>query len=359
MVEAIVRGIDKELYRPVVYCSATIVPKDTVVPGVELVRIPALPGKHLHATSLFLFSALHALFLGNYDLVHIHNVEACFILPLLRLRYKAIATSHGAAQARDKWGKVAKFLIRLTELPFVHFANYLTCVSKPLTDAYSNAYGKQVYFLPNGVDDGEAVDVASAAALLAAQGIQPGNYILFAAGRVIPTKGAELLLAAFRTLPGDYRLVVVGDTTQVPAYERELHELADERVHFIPFVAQKATLLGLVQQCQLFVFPSTVEAMSMMLLEAATMRAPIVASDIPENVSVLPDQALFFKSGDVADLREKLQWALGHEAEMAAFAGKAQRHVLQHYQWDEIIVKYMQLYHALLLTPKEELVTTA
>ncbi|MEZ4620954.1 MAG: glycosyltransferase family 4 protein [Caldilineaceae bacterium] len=325
--------------------------------GVELVRIPTLPGKHLHATSLFLFAALHALFFGNYALVHVHNVEACFVLPLLRLRYKTIATSHGAAQARDKWGKFAKFLIRLTELPFIYVTNYVTCVSAPLTEFYRNTYGREVYFLPNGVDDHEAVDLAGAQELLAVHGIQDGQYILFAAGRVIPTKGAELLLAAFRELPGEYHLIVVGDTSQVPAYERELRGLADERVHFIPFVADKAVLLGLVSQCQLFVFPSTVEAMSMMLLEAATMQAPIVASDIPENVSVLPEQALFFKSGNVADLREKLAWSLTHTEAMSILAKKAKQHVTSNFQWNSIVKGYEELYNSLLDLEKKELVS--
>lgn len=330
-------------------------PAGTTIPGIELVRMPSLPGKHLHATSLFIITALHALFFGNYALVHMHNVEACFVLPLLRLRYRVIATSHGAAQARDKWGKLAKALIRLTELPFIHSANVVTSVSKPLTDLYERQYGKSVHFLPNGVDESETADVEAAKKLLATHNVPTDKkYILFAAGRVIPTKGAHFLLEAFCKLPGNYQLVIVGDTAQVPAYERKLYGLADERVHFIPFVSDKSIVLGLVKQCHLFVFPSTVEAMSMMLLEAATMAAPLVASDIPENTSVLPDQALFFRSGNVADLQEKLAWALDHEDELAILAQRAKRHVAGNYQWRTIVSQYEQLYQTLLFPAGEQ-----
>ncbi|MCB0133139.1 MAG: glycosyltransferase, partial [Caldilineaceae bacterium] len=166
VVEALVTRLDRERFEPVVYCSAAVVPAGTQLPGVRLVRIHALPGKHLHATSLFLFAALHALFLGRYDLVHLHNVEASYVLPLLRLRFKVISTSHGPAQKREKWGAVARKLIQLMEWPYVRFSNAVTSVSLPLAEQYEDEYGRRVYFIPNGVDEAEAVDLDAAAALL-------------------------------------------------------------------------------------------------------------------------------------------------------------------------------------------------
>ncbi len=47
--------------------------------------------------------------------------------------------------------------------------------------------------------------------------------------------------------------------------------------------------MGLLQSCRVFVFPSTVEAMSMMLLEALAVGTVGIASDIPENTSILPE----------------------------------------------------------------------
>ena len=93
-----------------VYCNSRYTSSDVKLPDVKLVRIPTLPGKHLQPVSLFILSALHALFKGNYDLIHLHNVEACFVLPLLRLRYRVIATSHGSPirAARNKWGIAAR-----------------------------------------------------------------------------------------------------------------------------------------------------------------------------------------------------------------------------------------------------------
>ena len=96
VVEAIVRRLANH-HRLTVYCSASAVPAGATFPGVELVRVPVLKGKHAHATSLFLRSALDALLRRDFDLVHVHNVEASFVLPFLKLRYPVIATSHGLA----------------------------------------------------------------------------------------------------------------------------------------------------------------------------------------------------------------------------------------------------------------------
>ena len=97
---------------PVVYCDQDYTPADVVIPGVQLIRISAAAGKHARQTTLNLRAAWHALRYGQYDLIHLHNAEASFVLPLLRLRYRVVATSHGPAYRRAKWGPVAKRLIQ-------------------------------------------------------------------------------------------------------------------------------------------------------------------------------------------------------------------------------------------------------
>lgn len=82
----------------------------------------------------------------------------------------------------------------------------------------------------------------------------------------------------------------------------------------------------------------------MMLLEAASTGAPIVCSDIAENVAVLPQQTLLFRSGDAQDLGEKLEWALGHPEQMRELGAKAAEWVGEKYQWDSIVSQYEQVY---------------
>jgi glycosyltransferase involved in cell wall biosynthesis len=340
VVEAIVERLADE-HKLSVYCSSLVIPPGATYPGVELIRIPVLPGKHLHATSLFLFSAIHAL-TRDFDLIHVHNLEAFFVVLILKLRFKVIATSHGS-YLREKWGTLAKSLIHLSTWP-VKFANCITTVSKPQVSYDEAQYGKSVLYIPNGIDPEEFdTDLTSTQDLLQEYNIEPNGYLLFAAGRIIPTKGASVLLNAYRSMNTKHGLLIVGDTSQVPEHHKELRYLADDRVIFIPFV-DKNILLGLVRRASFFVFPSTIEAMSMMLLEAASQETPIISSDLPENCEVLPEHALFFKSGDEGDLREKMNWALHHPKQMQELGVKAREWVTDNYGWDSIVSEYNKIY---------------
>ena len=168
--------------------------------------------------------------------------------------------------------------------------------------------------------------------------------MIFTAGRIVPRKGAHFALEALRGLDEDVKLLVIGDTSHVPEYTQQLRELADERTIFAGFVADKSLLFGLVQLSNLFIFPTTYEAMAATLLEVAALRTPLIASDIPENREVLPDQALFFRSADVDDLRLKLRWAFDHPQEMNALVNRAHQWVTDQYRWPVVLDRYEQLY---------------
>jgi len=61
--ERVVEGIAQWLadrHELTVYCDRRYTPADVHMPGIDLIRVPTLPGKHLHALSLFVASALHA-----------------------------------------------------------------------------------------------------------------------------------------------------------------------------------------------------------------------------------------------------------------------------------------------------------
>ncbi|MCA9926345.1 MAG: glycosyltransferase family 4 protein, partial [Anaerolineales bacterium] len=275
-----------------------------------------------------------------------HNVEAGFILPFLRLRYKVISTSHGAAQVREKWGSLAKALIRSTEYPFLYLSNFVTSVSQPLAERYEREYKQPVSYIANGVSKEVEYDLEGARAVLQLYKVKPGNYLMFSAGRILPSKGGHLILEAFSKLDSNINLIVVGDPKHMPEYTKKLHDMADDRVRFIDFVADKAVLFGLIKMTRLFIFPSTYEAMSMMLLEVASLNIPVLCSDIPENVSVLPELARFFKSNDAEDLYVQLVKALAEPEQMVVLAERAHEWVNNKHQWSTIVQEYVRLYDA-------------
>jgi glycosyltransferase involved in cell wall biosynthesis len=328
-----------------IYCNRRYTPKEYRLPDIDLIRIPCLPGKHLQPVSLFVLSALDAIVRRRFDLIHLHNAEAAFVVPALKLRYPVIATSHGPAYARDKWGRAAKSVIRLMDYFFVKFSSMLTSVSLPVEKEYETAWGREVKYIPNGVDENLPVNRERAAKILEAARVD-GDFILFAAGRIDRTKGCHFLLEAFSRIDTPCKVVVVGDLSVDERYGRELRDAVDSRVRFIPFIAAKADLFGIVERAKLFVFPSTVEAMSMMLLETASLGVPLICSDIPANTAVMPAETRFFRSADVDDLGKQLKWALDHPAEMAERALRIREWVRTRYSWDAIAEEYHDLYRS-------------
>jgi glycosyltransferase involved in cell wall biosynthesis len=347
VVEAVVSRLAGK-HEIMVYCDSRYTPKGTKVDGINLIRIFSIPGKHIQATSLFFLSALHALFC-RYDVIHVHGVEACFILPILRLKYKVVSTAHGAPgrSMRQKWGKVARLLIMLMEYPFVYLSNYATSVSSPDADFLNARYKRNVIYIPNGVDDCIRFDLMKAGSKLFQVGLEQGNYLMFAAGRIDPTKGCHLVLEALNHIGNSHKLAIVGDLNQVPSYSDHLREIADEKqVVFVPQISDQELLFGMVKLARLFIFPSTHEGMSMMLLEAASLQAPIICSDIPENRIVMRDNVVYFHSEDAIDLANQIQWALDHPDEIKSFGQKASVHVKDNLTWGKIAEQYEDIYKA-------------
>ena len=317
----------------------------THLSGVNVIQIPEKSMGVIGVFNFYRECVNHALHEGDFDLIHLHKIDAAYFLPQLTQRYPVIATSHESPYKRDKWSNFTKQYFRAMERRFMNAEATLTCISRPLVDYYEQHYPRRVTYIPNGVDAQLSPDHEGAEAILASEGIHE-PFIFFAARRVMSTKGAHHLLEALKQI--DYRgnVVIAGDTRQVPAYTRRLLEQARGlNVHFIGYIAEKSILMALVQKAEVFVFPSEVEGMSVMLLEVASLGTPVIASDIPENTAVFSEgELLFFRSQDVRDLSQKLAWSFRHAKEMQQMAIRARRRVQTEYNREIIAQRYAMLY---------------
>ncbi|MBN2542200.1 glycosyltransferase family 4 protein [bacterium] len=334
-------------YEIYVYAMKGFCPDYEPPKNVHIIEIPVIEGKHIRPLLLGLLSALHALFLGSYDLVHLHNVEMSFAVPILRLRYRVVTTSHGY-QVRPKWNSLVKLIWQQMDYPFLWLSNTATAVSSYHKHYYEKKYGKEVLYIPNGTEE-LPENIEAADKILKEHNVQPGSYILFAAGRIIPSKGPHFLLEAYRKLNLDIPILLVGDYSHVPEYVKKLKSLATDNVHFIPLIQDKSVLFGLIKESRLFVLPSTMEASSMMLLEVASVGIPLIASDIPENLALIKDHAIFFKSGSVPDLAEKIKYCLDNISTAQEKAKSTKLWIKENYHWDKIVNDYCAVYKKLIM----------
>jgi len=283
-------------------------------------------------------AALHATLFGKYKIIHLHQIDGAFILFILRLRYKVISTSHGRTQTVDKWSSFEKKFFALNEKLFLKYSNIITSVSSDLAGLYRKLSGRTIHYIPNGVNIDVKVEDLSK--------IKYDNYILFAAGRIIAKKGCHVLLEALEKIEFSGKVLIIGDINQIPSYREELFKLASSLdVEFIDLIKDKSLLMAYIRKAKLFVFPSSQEAMSMMLLEVATMKTPLICSDIPENMAVFEeDSVLFFETDNSNDLADKLKFSLGQPVKMKELSNNAYKTLKEKYQWSFLADKYAMLY---------------
>ena len=318
-------------------------------PNVRVIPIPALNGKHSKATTYFFLSALHCALVLRPDLAHVHDSAFgpfAWILRVLRPRMPLLGTFHGNPYERAKWSRFAKAFLRFSESAFIRACRALTTVARAkVADVQARSH-TPIEFIPNGVNPKPEIPKT----LLAEKyGLVPGRYLMFAAGRMDPTKGLHHLLDAYDQLRPDLPLLVVGGFEgHNQDYSEQLLARcrATEHLVLIPKLLAQPELFELVAGAKLFVFPSEIEAMSMMLLEVISCGVPVLASDIAENVEVTgADYPWLFRNADPTHLAEKLAEFLraGPGPEIAALRERCGRD----FNWTAIALRYLALYRRL------------
>lgn len=319
------------------------------IKGVKTIQFPEIPIKGVGVFIYYLICCFHLLWKGHYDLVHLHKTDGAFFLPLLTRKFKVISTSHALPYLNDKWSGIGKYYFRVVERLFMESDSTITAISLPQTQYYSEQYQRPVHFIPNGIHPVKPVQVAAIEKLRKAYEL-PERYLLFAARRVIPLKGCHTLIAALQEINFTGTLIIAGDYEQMPNYTQQLKKsAAGLDVRFIGYVAGMEKLNALIKGADFFIFPSEIEGMSMMLLEAGSLGTPMICSDIPQNKAVLTEQeVLYFVSKDSGDLARQLTYAFAHPQEMKTFAAKTVDKVEQEYLISGVTQKYANLYEGIM-----------
>ncbi len=158
------------------------------------------------------------------------------------------------------------------------------------------------------------------------------------AGSLQPEKRLDLLLEAVTDLnTDDVALTIIGDGPMMAEW-KELASRKDINCEFTGWISDPSeTIAG----SDLLVLPSDSEGFPSILMEAAVIGIPVVASDIDGNRAVLGSNAIYFEPGDPADLTSKLEQVLDGTAK--DHIDNARDHVISNFQWSNIIDRYSSL----------------
>jgi glycosyltransferase involved in cell wall biosynthesis len=336
-VEALSRELVRRGHRVTVYGRRAYCDPDLRLhEGIRQIPLPQANTKHLEAISHTTLATSHALIRGNYDVVHFHATGPSLLCWLPRFRgIPTVVTIQGMDWKREKWGRSATSVLRFAARVASTVPDETIVVSRVLQKQLIERYGRRAHYIPNGVDLSEMSDPQPV------DGLGDRPFALFL-GRIVPEKQVHLLIEAFSHLPGDFRLAIAGSSSHSDEYVAIVRQLAarDERVVLLGsrYGAEKAWLMD---NAAVFVQPSTIEGLPIALLEALACNRLTIVSDIPENVEAVTirdgqTHGLVFRTGDLADLAEKLGEALyttSHRLDNSSPVGQLVR---ERYDWERL-----------------------
>ena len=276
----------------------------------------------------------------NAAVLHIHAIGPAIMTPFARLLgLKVVVTHHGHDYKRQKWGRIAKWVLRLGEKMGMHYANEVIVISNEIRHDIAKLYDRNnAHLIFNGVRKGLRVESTD---FLTEKGLLPQKYIL-AVGRFVPEKGFDDLINTFAaTQKSDLKLVIAGDADHADAYSESLRELAAKHGVVCTGFVKGVALQELFSHALLFVLPSYHEGLPIVLLEAMSYGIPVLASDICPNREVGLPAKLYFKAGSIEELAAKI-------TDFVAKGEKAVDYDLSCFDWEIIAEQTLEVFRKLL-----------
>jgi len=261
---------------------------------------------------------------------------------------------------------IKRKLLRHTEWRSCRAADEVFCVSHSIRE-YAIEDGlvtpeKIRVFLKgssNGVDSHERFNPArfddeDRARARAEIGIPADATVLGFVGRIVRDKGFIELAQAWQGLRQEFpklHLLLVGPIEPQDPVPAELIDKmqADERVHWLGQVIDSASSYPVMD---LLTLPTYREGLPNVLLEAAAMGLPTVATSVQGCVDTIVDgeTGLLVPVRDAAQLRQAIARYVGDPALRQAHGGNARRHIVEHFRsmpiWEAVRDRYRSLLDA-------------
>jgi glycosyltransferase involved in cell wall biosynthesis len=286
------------------------------------------------------------------DLVHVSLAFSSldFELPRLchRLGVPIVATFHVPYDTRfSVWRGISAAVYRLYAQALAD-CDAVIIFGEPQRDILAGLGVPRdvIHVLPNGVD----VDRYRPGETTKREELRAERVFSYL-GRLDPEKNVDVLLSAFLDAdpPAGVRLVVVGGGVERRRLERRF---ADPRVVFTGVVTEERARIDLLRASDAFFLPSSVEGLSLAMLEAMACGAATVATDVGNDGDALRGAGVVLDPDHLeAELRAAIR-LLVETPELCAMLGRmARRRAIERYSLAGNLDALLALYERLAAAP--------
>jgi len=189
---------------------------------------------------------------------------------------------------------------------------------------------ERVWYVPNGVEERYFIP---------REYKQGASLRLLFTGTWLDHKGVFYLREAFETLALRMpllRLTIAGCLTDAGAIRRNFTENLRERVEVLPFIPAPQ-MPSLYAQHDVFLFPSLMEGMPLVLLEAMAAGMPVVTTETCGMADIVEHEhnGLVVKPADAPGIVESVT-RLAESAELRARLGRAAQETMRRHTWEHM-----------------------
>lgn len=330
----LVKNLNKR-FHITVYCSAKSYEEHErrlTWNGAKLEYIP-LHANGLQSILYDLWSMVHAI--RNCDQLLILGVSGCMFLPLIRLfsKKKIIVNIDGLEWRRPKWNKYAKKFLLISEKIACHFADEIITDNRILKEYVQIRYGRKGNLVEYGADHVKKVRVGEKD--IEEYPFLNRNYA-FKVARIEPENHLHTILEAFSKLPNQ-EIVIVGNWDN-SGYGRNLKTKYGtfQHIHLLDPIYQPNRLNLLRSNAKYYVHGHSAGGTNPSLVEAMSLKLPIVALDVIYNRVTTNNQAIYFE--DVKDLTSKIANIDKHP--LFSIAKTMKDYADKRYTWKNIAWRY-------------------
>lgn len=336
-----------------VYCRSHYVsPRQLNHQGVLLKVLPTIQHKYLDTVVHTFLSTLHGM-TQRYDAALICNAANAVFAPALRLAGTPVAINvDGLEYKRKKWNWMGRLYYLVSERFAFWFPNQTVTDAHVIQEYYRARYGATSTMIAYGAEVERRPDKSA----IQQWDVAPNRYVLYVS-RLEPENNAHLVIEAFKRVRTSHKLLIVGDAPYSRTYIKRLRAMAqhDCRIEFTGFVFGDG-YRALQQNAYCYVHAGEVGGTHPALLEAMGFGNCVLTLETPENVETVGEAGITYT--DVGDLSFKLQRLLGDESLVNPYRKRAQAHVRERYDWENVVDQYEDLFAQLADLPLPEPATT-